>query len=182
MDKVESQMEVVNLLGVFYEHEGKLMVADEQSGALDVASVVTPVITDESVHVLAHHRPPEPPMKDRWGGGSCHLEGSGTCPAGHHERHQWIYSFNVMGRLQTDDEGFVVIAEDGVPHPIRTDFLVGHRAQLVVVSIPNFDQMAEKMRSMNPNNLRDAKLDDLQARATEIRDYLSEINKLKDNL
>jgi len=177
-------MEVVNLLGVFYEHEGKLMVADEHEGAQDVAAVMAAVATELPVHVLAHHRPPEPPMKERWGGGSCHLEGSGNCPAGHHEqdRHQWIYMFNATGRLETDDEGFVVIAKDGVPHPIRTDFLVGHRAQFVVVSIPDFEQMAEKVRSMNPNNLRDAKLEDLQGRASEIRDYLEEINRLKDKL
>jgi hypothetical protein len=62
------------------------------------------------------------------------------------------------------------------------DWLVGHRSQIVVVSMPDFEQMAEKVRSLDPDNLKNARLEDLQARATEIRDYLTEINKLKDNL
>jgi hypothetical protein len=179
MAETAEQMEVCNLLGVFYEEGGRLMVADEHEGAQEVATALAPV-SGVLVHVLAHHRPPEPPLKDRWGGGSCHLEGSGHCHCGHHERSQWIYTFNHTGVF--GPESWTVTDTKGAEHAIRMDWLVGHRSQIVVVSMPDFEQMAEKVRSLDPDNLKNARLEDLQARATEIRDYLTEINKLKDNL
>lgn len=175
-------MEICNLLGVFYEADGVLRVSDEHEGALDVDTVLAAVKGTE-VHVLAHHRPPDPPLKDKWGVGSCYLEGQGHCHCGHHDRPQWIYTFNAVGVLQTDDEGWVVQTPDGENHTIRTDWLVGHRSQLVVVSMPDLEKMAEEVRSFDPSNLgADARVADLQQRATEIRDYLEELNKLKDNL
>jgi len=177
-----TEMEVCNLLGVFYEADGCLRVADEHDGALDVETVLAPV-KGVMVHVLAHHRPPEPPLKDKWGVGCCYLEGQGHCHAGHHERPQWIYTFNAVGVLQTDDDGWIVESKDGASHAIRTDWLVGHRSQIVVVSMPDLEKMADKVREFDPSNLgADPRITDLQDRASEIRDYLEEINKLKDNL
>lgn len=182
MAEPSDRMEIANLLGVFYERKGRLMVAEEGSvaqGTQDVSNALES-LGGQQVHLLVHHCPPDPPNPDHWGGGSCFWENADGCPAGHHHRPQWIYTMDVVGTL--DVNTWLVTDIKGSKHPIRIDWLVGHRSQIVVVSMPDFDRMAEKIRALDPNNLREAKVSDLEARATEIRDYLDEINKLKETL
>jgi len=44
------------------------------------------------------------------------------------------------------------------------------------------EKIQQKVRDLDPANLQGNHLQDLQERVTEIRDYLAEINRLKDNL
>jgi hypothetical protein len=176
-------MEVVNLQGVFYEDGGRLMVADEYEGVQDVVLAMGAFGDQMPVHVLAHHYPPIPPDSERWGGGSCHLENTGNCHVGHREHPRWIYSFNASGVFQGGN--WIVVSPDGATHSLLWRNLIGHRSQIIVVSIPDFDQIARELADLNPDNMTDIKksrLEDLQERATEIRDYLEEINRLKNLL
>jgi hypothetical protein len=175
-------LKIVDILGVFYREDGCLMAADEFEGARDVDAVLRE-FDGIHVRVLAHHRPHEPHDKARWGGGCCVLENSGSCHFGHHERPDAIYTFNGVGRLRSDGERWVLDPlDEGDVQDCRVGLLVGHRSQIVVTSIPDFDQIDEKVKSFDPSDLEDATLEDLTDRLGEMRDYLAELNRLKNDV
>jgi len=173
-------LKVVDVLGVFYREDGRLMVADEFEGARDVDAVLRK-FGDREVRVLAHHRPHEPHDGARWGGGCCVLENSGRCHFGHHERPDALYTFNGVGTLRADGERWVLDG-DGDPVDCRLGFLEGHRAQIVVTSIPNLEQIDETVRSFDPSNLENATLDELTEQLADMRDYLADLERLKNDI
>jgi len=169
-----SPLVVRNLIGVFYEEGSQVMVADELEGTLALSEQLAP-LEGVQVHALAHHRPPEPPLKDRWGGGCCLLEPTGRCVSGHSLQSQWLYMFDETGVLERSEQTWGVRSDEGDLRVIRTDWLVGHRSQVVVVSIPAFEMpVIEDISSL--------KIEDLQERASEIQNYLSLLNRLKDGI
>jgi len=175
-------LEVVNLIGVFYrDGEHRLMVADEFEGALDVVKALERVLGEE-VRLLAHHRPREPHDKERWGGGCCVLENTGECPFGHHVNPQSLYMFNEVGVLCVEGPRFFLDTEDEGRKECSVDLLTGHRSQIVVTSIPNLDEIEEKVRSFDPSNIEEPTIENLTERITEIRNFLIELDDLKNKI
>lgn len=169
-------LKLVDFLGVFYQDaEGRLMVADELEGARDVV-VELAHLAGREVRFLAHHRPLEPPDRQRWGGGCCFHEPAGQCPFGHHNDPLGLYTFNQAGRL-TLEEGIQV---GGVE--VLTKFLPGHRSQVVVTSFPDIREIDEKIRSFDPSKFEGASFDELTEKLAELRDFMTEINHLKNDV
>lgn len=174
-------LKVVDLLGVFYEAEGRLMLADEFEGNVDVQEKLEPLIGQE-VRFLAHHRPADPPIEGRWGGGCCHLENTGKCHWGHHDQPDSLFTFNSKGVLRVEDEKWHLEKEDNTKLDIVVRFLVGHRSQIVVTSIPDLSQIDEKIRSFDPSQLEGASIEELGDKLKQMRDYLEELNRLQKNI
>lgn len=174
-------LKITDVLGVFYREDGRLMVADEFEGVRDVDDVLGRFEGHE-VRVVAHHRPHEPHDKERWGGGCCVLENTGRCHFGHHENPHNIYTFNGVGSLRSDGPRWLLDPKEGDALDCRVGFLEGHRSQLVVTSIPDLEQIDEKVKSFDPSNLEAATLEDLTDRLSEMRDYIAEIRNLKNDL
>lgn len=171
---------VIDLLGVFYREDGHLMVADEFEGATDVEKKLESLMGQE-VRLIAHHRPPEPHDTNRWGGGSCLLENTGTCHWGHHDQPKSLFTFNSGGVLSVEGEKWF-IEKEGEKTEMLTEFLIAHRSQIVVTSIPDLDQIDEKIRSFDPSKLENANIDDLSEQLKQMRDYLEELNRLQKNV
>jgi len=169
-------LQVVDLIGVFYEEGGRLKVADEYDGAVDVFKALESVVGDET-RLLAHHRPLEPIDEKRWGGGCCLYEPAGHCPFGHHERPQDLYTFNEIGKLRVEDEKLFV--GDG---ECFVEYLVGHRSQIVITTIPDVDEIDEKVKSFDPSNIENPTLENLTERLSDLREFLFDLNKLKNKL
>lgn len=165
------------LSGVFYENGADLMIADDELGAVSIETILGPVL-GKRVALIAHHCPPDPPFKDRWGGGSCLLEPSGHCPCGHHERPDWLYSQTTAGVLQRGGDGWTVTKPDGEVVSLRLEWLVGHTSQLVVTALPNLDELKAELEK----EMKNPTVEGIQARLTEMRDLLSMVNSEKDNL
>lgn len=174
-------LEVRDLIGVFYYEDDRLMVADEFDGTVDVAEALAKFI-DEEVRILAHHRPVEPPVKDRWGGGCCLLESLGDCHFGHHDDPAQLYTFNAAGTLRHEHGAFRVDGNDERTEIINTKALTGHRSQIVVTSIPDLDEIEEKVRSFDPSNIETPTIENLTQRLGQIREFLVELDNLKSNL
>lgn len=180
-DTAYQGLQIVDLIGVFYEENGRLMVADEFDGAQDVVKVLEAVM-DQDLRLLAHHRPVEPPNKDRWGGGCCFLEGSGECLFGHHEKPRDLYTFNAVGTLRVEGMKMFIDTRDGETKECFVGFLTGHRSQIIVTSIPNLEEMDEKVKSFDPSNIENPTLENLTERLSDLREFLSQMNDLKNDL
>lgn len=174
-------LKITDVLGVFYREGGRLMAADELDGPRDVDEMLGR-FEGREVRVLAHHRPHEPHDNERWGGGCCVLENTGRCHFGHHDNPKSIYTFNGVGVLRADGARWLLDPKEGDALDCRVTFLEGHRSQLVVTSIPNLEQIEEKVRSFDPANFENATLEDLTDTLGEMRDYIAEISKLKNDI
>lgn len=174
-------LQVVDLIGVFYEEDGHLFVADEFDGAVDVAKALEPVMGDE-LRLLAHHRPAEPMDKERWGGGCCYLENTGHCPFGHHEKPLDLYTFNAVGVLRVEGVKMYIDTGDEGSKEVLVDFLTGHRSQIVITTIPKIEEIKEKVKSFDPSNIENPTLENLTERLSELRDFLEKMNSLKNDL
>jgi len=174
-------LQITDLIGIFYEEDGRIMVADEFDGAKDVLEVLGAIEADE-LRLLAHHRPVEPMDKDRWGGGCCFLETTGQCPFGHHEKPLDLYTFNAVGVLRVEGVKVFVDTQEGEPKECLLPLLTGHRSQIVVTSIPNLDELDEKVKSFDPSNIENPTLENLTDRLSELRDFMSKMNDLKNDL
>lgn len=172
-------LQVVDLIGVFYEEDGRLMVADEFDGAQDVLKVFEP-LEGQQLRLLAHHRPIEPMDKERWGGGCCFFEKYGQCPFGHHEKPLDLYSFNAVGNLRVEGMRMLIDTPEEDTSEVLVNLLTGHRSQIVVTSIPNLEDLAEKVKSFDPSNIKNPTFEDLTDRLSELRNFLSTMNDLKD--
>ena len=180
MEQPYKGLQVVDLIGVFYEEDTRLMVADEYDGAQDVLEVLEPLMRYE-LRILAHHRPVEPVDEERWGGGCCFYESSGFCPFGHHEDPANLYTFNAVGKLRV--EGQKLFVDDGEESKeCLVHFLVGHRSQIVITSIPDLDELDEKVKSFDPSNIENPTLENLTERLGELRVFMSKMNDLKNDL
>jgi hypothetical protein len=172
-------LKLLDFLGVFYrDPEGGLMVADEFDGTRDVGAEAAGFVGQE-VRLLAHHRPIEPHNPSRWGGGCCMHETVGRCPFGHHEDAAQLYTFNQAGLLSIKDGRWVV---GGDLTECFVDFLVGHRSQIVLTSIPDLEAIEEKVKSFDPSSLEGATLSELTTKLAEMRDFITEINRLKNDV
>lgn len=173
-------LQIIDLIGVFYEENGCLMVADEFDGAKDVLSALESVKEDE-LRLLAHHRPVEPVNRERWGGGCCHFENTGECPFGHHDDPQNLYTFNAVGKLRVEGTKLYIDGEEETKECL-VNFLLGHRSQIIVTSIPNIEEIEEKVKSFDPSNIENPTLENLTERLGELRDFMSNLNDLKNDL
>lgn len=174
-------LKVVDALGAFYRDAGRLMVADEFEGTRDVDEILRRFEGHE-VRLLAHHRPPDFPLRDRWGAGCCLLENTGRCHYGHHDDPRLLFTFNAAGVLRREGDDWVVEKSDGERLRAHVNFLVGHRSQIVVTSMPDLEGIDEKIRSFDPSNLDPSNLDELTGRLQELRDFLQQVNELKKDL
>lgn len=174
-------LEVRDLIGVFYYEDDCLMVADEFDGTVAVAEALDKFI-DQEVRLLAHHRPIEPPVKDRWGGGCCLLENVGECHFGHRENPGLLYTFNAAGILRHEAGVFRIDQADEMTELLNAKALTGHRSQIVVTSIPDLDEVEEKVRSFDPSNIENPTIENLTERLGEIREFLVELDELKKNI
>lgn len=174
-------LQIIDLIGVFYEENGRIMVADEFDGARDILEVLEAIDADD-LRLLAHHRPLEPMDKERWGGGCCFLEKTGQCPFGHHEKPLDLYTFNAVGNLRVEGMRVFIDTQEGGAEECLTRLLMGHRSQIVVTSIPNTDELDEKVKSFDPSNIENPTLENLTDRLSELRDFMSKIDELKNDL
>jgi hypothetical protein len=169
---------VVTLLeGVFYEDDnGNLTVADEARGAVVVADALKSLVGRKLV-LLAHHRPLDPPDRDRWGGGACLYEPAGECPVGHHDRPGWLYTFHHVGTLSCAGSKWAVTTDQGERHEPWLAALVGHRSQIVLSALPDVEDLKAKLNlDEQPNTI-----EELQARITAMRDLFVEVSEgMKD--
>lgn len=169
------KLKILDLLGVFYQEgaEGAFMVADEFDGTQSVQDRLTP-FAGQTLRVLAHHRPREPLLKDRWGGGCCLFEGSGTCPAGHHADPHYLYTFNAVGLLTFSESRWAVQTEKGQKE-LDLSQLVGHRSQITLINMPNLADIEAKVKGFDPGNMEGGSVEDLIRKASDLRDFLVEL-------
>jgi len=59
---------------------------------------------------------------------------------------------------------------------------VGHRSQIVITSIPDLDELDEKVKSFDPSNIENPTLENLTERLGELRVFMSKMNDLKNDL
>jgi hypothetical protein len=137
-------MELRTLLieGLWYKQDNVLKVCRKDGDAIDVEESLKPM-EGLSVLVSLHHLPPNPVEIDKWGGGCCHWEALGKCPAGHHSIPDKIFTLSGQGVLvKGENEWF--FEKDGARTQIPLQFLEGHDARLVLVTTLKPTELVEK--------------------------------------
>lgn len=163
-------LRTVLLEGIFYEEDENILVQTDQHPApVQVHEALKPMLERE-IHLVAHHYPLEPLDKNRWGGGCCMWESSGTCPAGHHKDPSSLFNIGAEGILHLDPiKGWFV---DGTP--IDFKMLAGHRSRVVAVSKFDLSSLRGSLTSLDPEDL--GKLGDqateMRARLTQLQGFL----------
>lgn len=157
------------------------MVADEFDGVQDVLKAFEPLMKDE-MRLLAHHRPLEPMDQERWGGGCCYFETTGKCHFGHHDNPLSLYSFNYAGKMRVEGTEIYIDTAEGEAKQCFVEFLVGHRSQIVVTTIPNLEDFDEKVKSFDPSNIENPTIENLTERLSELSKFMAEMNDLKNGL
>jgi|GEM_PF-3222720 len=174
---VKAKAQVVVLSGVFYRQDDNLLVADDELGTVSVEKALEPML-GETVTFVAHHCPPDPPLPDRWGGGCCLEEPSGHCHVGHHDRPNYLYEVNSKGVLRYDAGEWSLTKEDGSKVRLYFDFLVGHQSQIVATVLPDLEELTAEIE----DDMKNPSIERLQERIGQLRDFLSMIQKEKDEL
>lgn len=176
-----SGFKVKDFLGVFYREGSHLLVSDEFEGVRNVDHELASYGQQE-VSVFAHHRPVEPVSNVRWGGGCCMLEASGFCFFGHHDDPRRAFSFKGVGTLVQRDQDWFLEQEPGEYIDCGLRFLIGHRSQIIVTTIPNMDALDKQVKEITSESLEGQSIQELKEKIERTKSLLVEINKLKDNL
>lgn len=174
---MEATASLLVLQGPFYESQGALFVADDEQGTVNVDDQLSRLL-GRKVSVVAHHEPYNPPIEDRWGGGSCLFQAAGSCPVGHHYRPKWIYNFTGSGTLDRVQNQWVLCKDGSEPLPLSLTSLVGHRSQVVFTSLPDVDLLQKEIEE----DLKTASVEALQNRIAQMRNLLVSLNAEKDDL
>jgi hypothetical protein len=180
MPEPSNGLQVKDFLGVFYREDRRLMVADEFEGARDVDAELR-AYAGQEIRLVAHHRPLEPVDESRWGGGCCMLEGTGRCHFGHHEDPRRAFVFNARGVLRERDDLWV-LEQENEELECLVECLVGHRSQIIVVTVPDVETLEERIQGVQDDSPEGKTIDELRQQITETRDLLTEINRLKNEI
>jgi len=134
------------------------------NGPESVAKALAPML-GRWVRVLMHHFPPDPKRipPGEWGSGCCHWQPN-PCPAGHHERPNFLFHQESSGVLHYDEErpNPWWVNQDGYPVYLNFSNMRRHYGRLAVHTkldlsegpIPDADKLsrvvdlAEKARSL----------------------------------
>lgn len=169
------EFRVVNYVGILFSKEGDWHLTDEDKGEVNLSQELR-AMSGGKVQVTIQHAPPDPPDKNRWGGGCCMWEATGrNCPCGHHERPGYLYSVAGVGEIRTTDgPNPWYLSRDGQkPTPIYFGMLEGHRCRFVIVPSVNPDDVADMFKNADPNNLGE-----LMERAEQLKAFIAEANKV----
>jgi len=169
-----STVRVLNFLGVFYEEEGHTFISDENEGTRHLTTELSE-LDGSFVRFLAHHKPPDPPELGSRGGGSCYIPNGTECPFGHHKNPDSLYVFDESGILRVSKGRVSVTREDTKVVCLRTEFLWGHRAQLVITNIPSELPKVPHFDLSDPSSLSSSALHDLSKEITSLRDFLKDV-------
>ena len=173
-------LKVKDFLGVFYREDRRLMLADEFDGVRDVDAELASY-EGQQIRLLAHHRPLEPEDNSRWGGGCCMLESSGHCHFGHHEDPRRAFTFNSKGVLRGREDRWYLKREEDETECL-VDCLIGHRSQIIITTVPDLEGLEEKVKSFDPSTTKPETLDEMTEQISKMRDALTEINNLKNDI
>lgn len=173
----DDKAHLIVLSGVFYMDDADLMVADEENGAVRISDALSEV-KGKLVSFVAHHCPPDPPDESRWGGGSCLLERTGYCPAGHHERPRWLYEHSATGRLEESESGWWLTKPGGERVQVVLSLLVGHHGQVVVTALPDIESLQGEVQE----EMKNPTIEGIQDKIEKMRNLLRMVNQEKDDL
>jgi hypothetical protein len=120
------------LEGLWYLQDGVLKVQNKDGEDIVVFDALEPLLNTE-VLITMHHFPPNPPDMTKWGGGCCHWENTGNCPAGHQDRPDKIFTLSCEGVLVKDAENWYCEKEQE-RSPLPFHLLEGHDARLVMIT------------------------------------------------
>lgn len=113
-----------------------------EHGPESVAKALSPMI-GRTVRAVLHHFPPDPHNLDpkTWGGGCCDWQPN-PCPAGHHDRPNWLFHQDVKGVLRRHAIPYGPLMEEvtwsvvGWRGPVLLDFnkMRRHYGRLAVIT------------------------------------------------
>jgi len=152
---------ILVISGLFWKDKlGSFMVQTEE-GHVDILKEVDD-FEGSVVDLNLHHYPPDPPDPTIAGGGCC--KWGKSCPFGHADDPEYMFSFQSEGTLSLDENG-VTVGDWAVPF----QFMEGHYGRLVVLR-------ELEIPSGSPVDL--GSIGDLEAEAQQLEALLSGLRKI----
>ena len=138
----------VVLEGVFYrDADGFLTVQTEQGNQF--VDYTLHQFENQEVQLAMHHLPKIPLIPDQWGGGCCHWQASGKCPAGHHEHPSFLLSVSERGILRHVLDKWFLETFEGTKVILPLHLMEGHTGRLAIVTIVNLEKLRESLSQMD---------------------------------
>jgi len=139
------EFHAVLLEGLFFTSpEGDLQVQTETGENIPVRDRLVPLV-GQHIQLAVHHVPSGGIDLAAWGWGSCQWKPA-DCPAGHHKKPGFLFSFAGNGVLEQDPWRL------GSTH-IRFSMMPGHYGRLAAATIPDIESMKDEMAAMDPDVL-----------------------------
>jgi len=160
--------------GDFYLKDACLMVP-YQGQVVNVDELLAPMVGEE-IQLAIHHVPPSNPDPTKWGGGCCHYQTVGKCPAGHHEDPFRLLNVHGQGVLRHDPFdsrcSWWLDKFDGSRQDFHIYLLAGHHSRLAAATVFDVEKMREALGVAGS-----AQIEDLGVRATNLKEILDQLQK-----
>jgi len=148
----------VLLEGLFFASpQGDLQVQTETGEIIPVLDRLLPLV-GQQVQLAVHHLPSGGVDPSAWGWGSCQWKPA-ECPAGHHTRPNFLFSFSGNGVLLQDP--WRLDLSDGGTSPIDFAVMPGHHGRLAAATVPDIEKLKDELIGLDAGVLG-AKVDELQ--------------------
>jgi hypothetical protein len=169
MDALKTLM----LEGKFFVHpKDGLTVKPDQGAAVNVPEALG-ALKGRQIRLALMHVPPDGAKPDKWGCGSCNLERTGKCHAGHHEQPTRMFVFTGEGVLAEGSTGWVLRRFDGGTQEVPLNMMWGHYGRVVAATTDAVERMRDKLAGLDPEQQVEA----LSGQAKGLRDVLARLQK-----
>lgn len=168
---MDTGFEAHTMVGLCYKREGRIFIQGSKQ-EWDLEEVLSG-LKGREVQYLVQYLPEGEPDPSKWGLGCCQWQPSTACPAGHHERPQYMLNLNGEGRLLVSQRGEYVALSKGKVTPLGLTLLEGHRCRLAFVT--KFDAEAE-MEKVSIGGL--SSVEDMLEIALKAQAELAKIKKM----
>ena len=152
---------ILVISGLFWkDKKGRFMIQTEEEH-LDFFDQIK-VFEESIVEFNLHHYPPDPPDPTVAGGGCC--KWGKSCPFGHSEDPEYMFSFQSEGNLSLEEDG-VTVGDWAVPFQL----MEGHYGRLIILR-------ELEIPSGIPEDL--SSIGDLEVEAQQLEALLSGLRKI----
>jgi hypothetical protein len=132
-------------------------------------------LVGKRVRLAMHHLPPNLHNlnPDKWGGGSCLWQPS-PCPAGHHERPDYLFNLSAEGVLWDREkyDGWCIERLDGTILDLPFRKMAGHHGRLAAATLIDVEKMRD---ALTPEAL--AGVEGLSVQADALREMLERMRR-----
>jgi hypothetical protein len=155
------EFHAVLLEGLFYLDENGVLQVRSDGGSIQSVETVLRPLVGEHIQLAVHHLPTGGVQPGAWGWGCCQWKPA-ECPAGHHNKPDFLFNFSGNGVLQ--QEPWRLNLFTGGSSEIDFAKMPGHLGRLAAATVPDVEKMRDSLASLKESGsgVMGVKVDELR--------------------